>query len=82
MSLRFEVSGLEHNKSYRYIYPFQFILQMAKKGAQKNTQNKAKHTKLLNRKKNKLRKEKETHKERLKAIVNKAKEQKNTETNQ
>jgi FtsZ-binding cell division protein ZapB len=52
---------------------------MAKKGAQKNTQNKAKHTKLINRKKNKLRNEKEAHKERLKAIVNKAKEQQKEE---
>ncbi|WP_179955068.1 hypothetical protein [Maribacter luteus] len=42
---------------------------MAKKGKEKNTVNKAKHTKLLNRKKNKLKKEKETRKERLKAIV-------------
>ncbi|CAM4159288.1 hypothetical protein GIHI108528_07385 [Gillisia hiemivivida] len=81
--MRSEVSGLwfENKKSYRYIYPFQFIAEMAKKGAQKNTQNKAKHTKLINRKKNKLRKEKEAHKERLKAIVNKAKEQKNNDIN-
>mgnify|MGYP003117340783 CR=1 FL=1 len=50
---------------------------MAKKGVQKNTQNKAKHTKLLNRKKNKLHKEKDAYKERLKAIINKAKEQQN-----
>ncbi|EAR02653.1 hypothetical protein [Maribacter sp. HTCC2170] len=42
---------------------------MAKKGKEKNTVNKAKHTKLLNQKKNKLKKEKETRKERLKAIV-------------
>jgi hypothetical protein len=54
---------------------------MAKKGAQKNTQNKAKHTKLINRKKNKLRNEKEAHKERLKAIVKKAQEQKNNDIN-
>lgn len=52
---------------------------MAKKGAQKNTNNKAKHTKLLNRKKNKLKKEKEAHKEKLKAIIQKAKEQKQGE---
>ncbi|WP_299436265.1 hypothetical protein [uncultured Aquimarina sp.] len=45
---------------------------MAKKGREKNTQNKAKHTKLMNRKKNKLRKEKELRAERLKAIVKKA----------
>ncbi|WP_299430748.1 hypothetical protein [uncultured Maribacter sp.] len=42
---------------------------MAKKGKEKNTVNKAKHTKLMNRKKNKLKKEQETRKERLKAIV-------------
>lgn len=42
---------------------------MAKKGKEKNTANKAKHTKLLNRKKNKLKKEQEVRKTRLKAIV-------------
>lgn len=42
---------------------------MSKKGKEKNTINKAKHTKLLNRKKNKLKKEAELRKERLKAIV-------------
>jgi len=41
---------------------------MAKKGKAKNTVNKAKHTKLMDRKKNKLKKEKETRKERLKEI--------------
>ena len=41
---------------------------MAKKGKAKNTVNKAKHTKLMNRKKNKLKKENETRKERLKEI--------------
>ncbi|RKR14669.1 hypothetical protein CLV91_0747 [Maribacter vaceletii] len=46
---------------------------MAKKGKEKNTLNKAKHTKLMNRKKNKLKKEQETRKERLKAIVNASK---------
>jgi len=49
---------------------------MPKKGVEKNTQNKAKHTKLLTRKKEKLRKQKEVHKARIKAIVEKAKEQK------
>lgn len=42
---------------------------MTKKGKEKNTANKAKHTKLLNRKKNKLKKEKELRNERLAAIV-------------
>jgi hypothetical protein len=47
---------------------------MAKQGREKNTKNKAKHSKLMARKKNKLKSEKETRKERLKAIVKKAKE--------
>ena len=55
------------------------IKEMAKKGAQKNTQNKAKHTKLINKKKNKLRKEQEAHKERLRAIIKKANEFKKEE---
>ncbi len=46
---------------------------MAKKGSEKNTKNKKKHTKLMDRKKNKLRKEKEAHKARLKAIIKKTK---------
>jgi len=44
---------------------------MTKKGKEKNTKNKAKHIKLMNRKKNKLRSEKELRKERLKEIVKK-----------
>ncbi len=47
---------------------------MAKKGKAKNTVNKAKHTKLMNRKKNKLKKESELRKERLKAIIKKSQE--------
>ena len=46
---------------------------MAKKGKAKNTVNKAKHTKLLNRKKNKLKKEEALRKERLKTILKKSK---------
>ena len=46
---------------------------MAKKGREKNTKNKAKHSKLMTRKKKKLKTEKETRKERLKAIVAKSK---------
>ena len=34
-----------------------------------NTRNKAKHTTLINRKKNKLRKEQDTRKEKLKQII-------------
>ena len=48
---------------------------MAKKGQEKNTKNKAKHTKLLNRKKNKLKSDATLRAVRLKAIVQKAKEQ-------
>lgn len=47
---------------------------MAKKGKAKNTVNKAKHTKLINRKKNKLKKEEALRKERLKAIIKKSQE--------
>ena len=42
---------------------------MPKKGKEKNTRNKAKHTTLINRKKNKLRKEQDTRKEKLKQII-------------
>ena len=45
---------------------------MSKKGKEKNTRNKAKHTKLMNRKKNKLKKEQATRKERLKEIIQEA----------
>lgn len=45
---------------------------MAKKGKEKNTRNKAKHTKLINRKKNKLKNEQATRKERLKEIIREA----------
>ena len=47
---------------------------MAKKGKAKNTVNKAKHTKLMNQKKNKLNKEATLRKERLKEIIAKSKE--------
>jgi len=50
---------------------------MPKKGKAKNTLNKAKHTKLLNRKLRKVKLEKEQHKARLKAIIKKANETKN-----
>ncbi len=52
---------------------------MAKKGKEKNTQNKAKHAKLMNRKKNKIRKEKEARAKRLKALTQKINQQNNTE---
>jgi hypothetical protein len=45
---------------------------MAKTGREKNTKNKAKHSKLVNRKKNKLKDEEKKRKERLKEIIQKA----------
>ena len=51
---------------------------MAKKGKEKNTKNKAKHSKLMNRKKNKLVSETALRKERLKAIITKANENEST----
>ena len=47
---------------------------MAKQGREKNTKNKSKHSKLMSRKKNKLKEEKELRKERLKAIIKRANE--------
>jgi hypothetical protein len=48
------------------------------KGPEKNTKNKALHTKLLNRKKAKLQEEKNGKAARLKALVTKMNQQKNT----
>lgn len=50
---------------------------MPKKGKAKNTVNKAKHTKLMNQKNNKVKLEKQLNKQRLKAIIKKANEEKN-----
>ncbi|WP_204345855.1 hypothetical protein [Psychroserpens algicola] len=47
---------------------------MPKPKGQKNGKNKAKHSKLIAQKKNKIKAEKETRKERLKAIIKKAKD--------
>lgn len=47
---------------------------MAKKGKEKNTKNKAKHSRLMDKKKAKLKTEQETRKAKLKAIVQKANE--------
>jgi len=47
---------------------------MAKKGHPKNTKNKAKHSKLMNQKKNKLKEAKELHIKRIKEIIQKHKE--------
>lgn len=52
---------------------------MPKKGKEKNTVNKAKHTKLMNRKINKVKLEKQLHKERLKAIIKKVNASKTAE---
>ncbi|MDW5288317.1 hypothetical protein [Formosa sp. PL04] len=55
---------------------------MAKKGKEKNTKNKAKHTKLMTRKKNKLRTDKEMRKERLYTIVKKSQEDQSNQEDQ
>lgn len=47
---------------------------MAKTGREKNTKNKAKHSKLMARKKNKKKAEAVLRKERLKQIIEKMKE--------
>ena len=52
---------------------------MSKKGKAKNTVNKAKHTKLMNRKINKVKLEKQLNKERLKAIIKKVNDDKESE---
>ncbi|MFV9550687.1 hypothetical protein [Algibacter sp. PT7-4] len=52
---------------------------MAKTGREKNTKNKAKHAKLMARKKNKKKSETLLRKERLKAIISRAKAKKNND---
>ena len=47
---------------------------MSKKGSEKNTKNKAKHSKLMAQKKNKKKSQEALRRERLKAIVKKSKE--------
>ena len=49
---------------------------MPKKGKAKNSVNKAKHSKLMNRKITKAALQKKQHKEHLKAIIKKANEEK------
>lgn len=46
---------------------------MGKTGREKNTKNKAKHSKLMDKKKNKLKSEGALRKERLRAVIEKAK---------
>jgi hypothetical protein len=53
---------------------------MAKKGREKNTSNKAKHSKLIAQKKNKLKTKAAERKSRLKAIVELAKAKKDSES--
>lgn len=48
---------------------------MAKKGREKNTKNKAKHSKLMSQKTNKKKAEEALRKERLRAIVKQANKQ-------
>ena len=55
------------------------LLQMSKSGHPKNTVNKAKHTKLINQKKNKLKDKKLANAEKLKAIIRKSKEKKESD---
>lgn len=49
---------------------------MAKKGREKNTANKAKHSKLIAQKKNKIKSKDEQRKARLKAIIEKSQAEK------
>jgi hypothetical protein len=58
------------NRSFGYICTHKLVEIMAK-GLEKNTKNKALHTKLLNRKKAKLQEEKKEKALRLKALVTK-----------
>lgn len=49
---------------------------MPKKGKEKNTANKAKHSRLMEQKINKVKEKKQLHKARLKAIIKKANQEK------
>ncbi|WP_299158991.1 hypothetical protein [uncultured Tenacibaculum sp.] len=53
---------------------------MPKKGKAKNTVNKAKHTRLMKQKENKVKLEKQRNKERLKALIKKMNEQKENDS--
>ena len=53
--------------------------QIMAKGPEKNTKNKALHTKLLNRKKTKLQEEKKAQALRLKALVTKMNQKKSSD---
>ena len=51
---------------------------MTKKGQAKNTKNKAKHSKLMNQKKKRLKDEKDLRANKLKLIIKKSQEQKDS----
>lgn len=68
-----EVIGFNLSEKFE-TYPIKRTIMPKPKG-QKNTKNKAKHTKLLKRKTNKQKTDKLFRKERLKAIIKKVKEQ-------
>jgi len=51
---------------------------MPKKGKEKNTKNKAKYAKLMSQKSDKIRNEKNSRSEKLKAIIKKANDEKET----
>lgn len=57
-----------------------YRIDMAKKGREKNTANKAKHSKLIAQKKNKIKSKDAERKARLRAIVELAKEKEDQET--
>lgn len=65
------------NDYFLYIYKLNYRrLEIMAKGPEKNTKNKALHTKLLNRKKAKLQEEKKEKALRLKALVAKMNQKK------
>ena len=66
--------GCVEQKVYFCSLSLQLVTIMAKSGRPKNTKNKAKHAKLVDRKKNKLRQKQDERTERLKALKEKIKE--------
>ena len=52
-----------------FTFSFSTRLNMAKKGQEKNTSNKAKHSKLIAQKKNKIKSKNAQRKNRLRAII-------------
>jgi hypothetical protein len=64
---------------HHFTNQIKYLCPMAKTGREKNTKNKSKHSKLMDRKKNKLRDQKELRKLRLKEIVQASKAQKESE---